>query len=339
MKRPRNTCEDDEDAESVSSPKRPTKAAKDFSGDQSIEIEGDTAESQLEAMLAAEGRPLEQSAPDIDSPPRGFSAMAPSCYVPGIDLAGGVAAAVAQAVALAPPPVTDFSRPVQNLPTREVPVPKNLLEYLMTPEHRCLLLEESGAEVEWDREESQVKLRGSPESLRRATRLLQRVYMHCHWGRSESKVTRLLRPQMLASAICRLSPMNTLRPFEKILNAASPVMTIGKERGNDIMISDQIISRQHCALELDPDRGAVYIIDCSTNGTFLNGVRLPSKTVGKVLISHGDELLFKDPKTGDAEFGYIVNLNELGVRSQLKLSGPRRLLSAEEMSTTSRDLN
>merc|ERR1712187_869318 len=110
-------------------------------------------------------------------------------------------------------------------------------------------------------------------------------------------------------AICRLSPMNTLRPAQKMLNASQPIMSIGKDKQNDVVIPDPIISRQHCVLELDPERGAVYALDCSTNGTFLNGVRLPSKQLGKVLISHGDDLTFKDPASGDQEFGYVVNLN------------------------------
>merc|ERR1712113_1031962 len=132
--------------------------------------------------------------------------------------------------------------------------------------------------------------------------------------------------------------MNTLRSAQKTLNAATPMMSIGKDKQNDVSINDPIISRQHCVLELDPDRGSVYAIDCSTNGTFLNGIRLPSKTVGKVLLSHGDELLLKDPTSGEQEFGYIVNLNELNVRPHVKLEAPRRLLTPEEMSSMNRDL-
>merc|ERR1711948_51867 len=126
--------------------------------------------------------------------------------------------------------------------------------------------------------------------------------------------------------------MNTLRSFEKTLNLSSPIVSIGKEKTNDLVINDPIISRVHVVLELDPDRGAVYAIDCSTNGTFLNGVRLPSKTVGKVLIQHGDELLFKDPATGEQEFGYIVNIQEMNVKDETKLTAPRRILTPEEMS-------
>jgi len=229
----------------------------------------------------------------------------------------------------------DFSRLARaDLPSRDVPVPKELVEHLMTPEHRQLLSEESGADVEWAPEEAQVRLRGSAEQTKRATRLLQRVIMHCHWGRSEMKVKRLLKPRIVESTICRLSPMNTLRPAQKTLNSVTPVMSIGKDRHCDVVIPDPIISRQHCALELDSERGAVYAIDCSTNGTFLNGIRLPSKQVGKVLLTHGDELLFKDPASGEQEFGYIVNLQELQVREEAKLEAPRRLLTPEEQSTS-----
>mmetsp|Transcript_17231 Transcript_17231/g.26007 ORF Transcript_17231/g.26007 Transcript_17231/m.26007 type:complete len:183 (-) Transcript_17231:33-581(-) len=176
-----------------------------------------------------------------------------------------------------------------------------------------------------------VLLRGSDDQIKKATRILQRVLMHCNWGRSLQKVTRLMRPVIVESAICRLSPMNALSPAEKVLNQGSPIMSIGKDKMNDVVIPDQIVSRQHCILELDPERGAVYILDVSTNGTYLNGVRLPNKNVGKVLLSHGDELLFKDPHAGDTEYGYIVNLLEQVVKRPIKYEKPRRLMSAEEM--------
>merc|ERR550532_3046426 len=230
----------------------------------------------------------------------------------------------------------DFSRLSRDLPSRSISVPKELVQYLMTPEHRQLLNEQSGSDVEWAPDEAQVKVRGSAEQVKRATRLLQRVLMHCHWGRSAQKVRRLLKPRIVESLICRLSPMNTLRPAEKLLSSASPVLSIGKDKSNSVVIQDPAISRRHCVLELDPERGAVYAIDCSTNGTFLNGVRLPSKQVGKVLLSHGDELLFKDPAGGDQEFGYIVNLNELHVKPEVKLEAPRRLLTPEEMANSGR---
>merc|ERR550532_133819 len=137
----------------------------------------------------------------------------------------------------------DFSRLSRDLPSRSISVPKELVQYLMTPEHRQLLNEQSGSDVEWAPEEAQVKVRGSAEQVKRATRLLQRVLMHCHWGKSEAKVKRLLKPRMVESAICRLSPMNTLRPAEKHLSLASPTLRIGKDKANDVVIQDAIISR------------------------------------------------------------------------------------------------
>merc|ERR1712039_462468 len=125
--------------------------------------------------------------------------------------------------------------------------------------------------------------------------------------------------------------MNTLRPAQKTLNISTPFLSIGKDKGNDVSIQDPLVSRTHCVLELDTDRGSVYAIDCSTNGTFLNGIRMPNKNVGKVLISHGDELLFKDPATGDQEFGYIVNLQELHVKTQAKLKAPKRILESSRV--------
>merc|ERR1719359_825861 len=225
----------------------------------------------------------------------------------------------------------DFSRLTANTPSRSVPVPKELSQHLMTPEHRAILTEESGADVEWAPEENQVHLRGSAEQLKKAQRLLTRVTTHCHWGRSEAKVKRILRPPQAESVVVRLSPMNTLRPAEKMLSMGH-TLSIGKDKANDTVIPDAIVSRQHCVLELDAERGSVYILDCSTNGTFLNGRRLPGKSAGKVLLSHGDELLLKDPGSGDQEYGYIVNINELHVREAVKLEAPRRLLTQDEIS-------
>mmetsp|Transcript_22806 Transcript_22806/g.77660 ORF Transcript_22806/g.77660 Transcript_22806/m.77660 type:complete len:354 (+) Transcript_22806:41-1102(+) len=334
---------DDDSEGSSASPKRARMSAgslsgKGFSGGFGNAEGGgaaDTAEAELEAMLAAEKQPA--AGGGFSSGPAGM----PTGLAPGAAAAASAAPMPSAAVPGAPQVVEttpmDFRSTRENLPVREVPVPKNLCEYLMTPEHRRILCEESGADVEWDPAATLVELRGSPEQVKKATRILQRVLMHCHWGRSTRKVSRLLRPVVVESSICRLSPMNSLRAVEKTLNIGSPMMTIGKDKANDVCIPDAILSRQHCVIELDPERGAVYAIDCSTNGTYLNGIRLPAKTVGKVLLSHGDELLFKDPAGGDAEFGYIVNLLEQVVRQHVKYDAPRRLLTPEEMSSGGRD--
>jgi len=317
-----------------------------------IDADGPSAETQLEALLreneyggnggiaAFPGKP--------SMPPSGMSGV-PKMSPPGTapsgtspSTVGLTGASIARREAEGDDPRVettpmDFSRLTRDMPTRAIPVPKGLVPYLMTPENRQVLIEESGADVEWFPDEGSVKLRGSQEQVKRATRLLQRVLMHCHWGKNEAKVRQLLKPRMVESAICRLSPMSTLRQVEKLLSAATPTISIGKDKANDLVIQDAIISRVHCVLELDAERGAVYIVDCSTNGTFLNGHRLPSKTVGKVLCSHGDELLFKDPAMGDREFGYTLNIIDLSVKPDVKLEAPRRLLTSEESAKYGRD--
>lgn len=340
---------DDDDAESLSvdeseseSPKPKPKRARGGKFTDTGPALPDDAELELEEMLRAEHQPPSQAAKQPGGPfgsGMGMGAPPGPGAPPGLGGRAGMVPPESQGPLVETTPM-DFSRlsaHTQNLPTRDVPVPKDLCPYLMTSEHRILLMEEGGAEVEWEPEKRVVKLRGSQEQVKRATRLLQRVMMHCHWGKSETKVSRLIRPKTVESVKIRLSPMNTLRPVEKTLSCANTVLTIGKEKGNDLMIADNVISRQHCVLELDTERGAVYAIDCSTNGTFLNDVRLPAKTVGKVLISHGDELLFKDPQQGDREFGYVVCLFELQVKEHAKLEAPRRLLTQEDISVSNRD--
>lgn len=234
----------------------------------------------------------------------------------------------------------DFSRldTSKDLVSHSMKIPKEIVHHLMTPDHKQMIMESSGAEVEWKPESHLALVRGSIEQLKVASKLLERVKTHCRWGSSEDKVRRLLRPRIIETGLCRLSPMDQLdpahkklRPADKMLSAARPRLSIGKDKDNDVVINDALISRQHCFVELDAKRGSLYVTDCSTNGTFLNGVRLPSRKVGKVLLSHGDELLLKDPAKGDKEFGYIVNISEITVKPDVKLEAPRRMLTAEDI--------
>lgn len=312
--------EDDESSEEVG--KRKKKAGGfSNSGPPPAPDDGPSAELQLDQMLSGAMAP-------------------PAAGLGGLDLLGmnlgGSAAPPLDPNKPATTPM-DFSRLGSNLLSESVKVPVDIVEYVMTPENRQILLEETGADAEWAPDESKVHLRGSAEQIKKASRLLQRVLMHCNWGKSEAKVRRLLKPRMIESAALRLSPMNTLPSGSKTLSLGQPQFSIGKISGNDLVIPAQILSRQHCVLELDPERGAIYAIDCSTNGTFLNGLRLPPKTSGKVLVSHGDELLLCDPATGEQEFGYIISIQELHVKEQMALKAPRRILDANETGTRGRD--
>eukprot|EP00747_Dinoflagellata_sp_TGD_P130837 gnl/TRDRNA2_/TRDRNA2_174884_c0_seq1.p1 gnl/TRDRNA2_/TRDRNA2_174884_c0~~gnl/TRDRNA2_/TRDRNA2_174884_c0_seq1.p1 ORF type:complete len:296 (-),score=51.96 gnl/TRDRNA2_/TRDRNA2_174884_c0_seq1:133-1020(-) len=221
-------------------------------------------------------------------------------------------------------------------PSTSLRVPKEIVAHLMTEQSRELLKKQCGADVEWDLDDCTVLFYGSADQQNAAMRLVQRVSTHCLWGSSEDKVMRIIKNKKAESVLLRLSPMvNTLKPAEKMLSAAEgrTTLTIGKEKTNDVQIKDPIISRQHCVLEFDPDRGSVYAIEFSTNGTFLNGRRLPSKKSGKVLLSHGDELLFKDPATNrHIEFGYVININEVAVKAEADVGKYRKILTAEERS-------
>merc|ERR1712060_568360 len=105
--------------------------------------------------------------------------------------------------------------------------------------------------------------------------------------------------------------MGALKAFEYAFDGVSrKKLTLGKGSENDVVIPDELVSRRHCELEFH--KGCVYVCDVSTNGTFLNGRRLPQKkgSKNKVLVTHGDELLFKSPDR-DGEFGYMVNLKQV----------------------------
>lgn len=228
----------------------------------------------------------------------------------------------------------DFSRlDGKAMPSNTMKLPKEIAQHLMTSEHRTIIMEESGADVEWNVEARTAVVRGSNDQVKAATKLLERVRTHCHWGSREEKVRTLLRPRMIEKALCRLSPMDVihkLRTVDKSLSAGQ-TLSIGKGKENDAIVNDAIVSRVHCLIELDDKKGTFYVTDMSTNGTFLNGFRLPSAKQGKVLLSHGDELLLKDPASGNKEFGYIVNINVLTEKPEVKLEAPRRTLTSAEI--------
>jgi hypothetical protein len=80
------------------------------------------------------------------------------------------------------------------------------------------------------------------------------------------------------------SPSETLKhaiyPLVKGEYASGPVnaFTIGRVDGNDMIMPDYAISKQHAIIEIK--RGTYTIRDCeSTNGTMVNGKRLDKKPV------------------------------------------------------------
>lgn len=205
--------------------------------------------------------------------------------------------------------------PVSSRSEKMIKVPQDQVSSVMTVRTKKVLCEATGVDIDW--EPPNARLQGMPAQIAQAEKMLLRVMKHCLWGVSETKVLHLLKPPPAHSDVqggsvrLRLTPMNTLKPVEVALTSAKRTITIGKGAENDVVVADQMVSRRHCVIDLDHHRGGVYIVDLSTNGTYLNGRQLPNKSGGKVVLMHGDELLLKNPQQGHTEFGYIVNLQQI----------------------------
>ncbi len=68
------------------------------------------------------------------------------------------------------------------------------------------------------------------------------------------------------------------------------VKTIGRGQNNNIVVYDDKVSRIHLQMIQD-DRGNISVVDVgSTNGTFVNGIRI----AGETRLKAGDELRIGD---------------------------------------------
>jgi len=198
---------------------------------------------------------------------------------------------------------------------RKLAIPEAQIPYVMTVATKQAISEATGAEIQW--EPPCTRIIGTGVQAAKAEKMLLRVTKHCLWGASGEKVAALLRPfreggeKNEASIRLRLTPMSNLKAFELALTGAKRTVKVGKGAENDIVVPDALVSRKHCVLSFERHSGSLYVYDHSTNGTFLNGKRLPGKKSGKVILMHGDELLLKNPEHGDGEFGYIVNVQQV----------------------------
>jgi diguanylate cyclase (GGDEF)-like protein len=73
-----------------------------------------------------------------------------------------------------------------------------------------------------------------------------------------------------------------------MLRLGDSVTTLGRSSENSIPLTDITISRWHAEITNDRDRGLVLIDQGSTNGTFVNGSRIPSRK--PVIIKDGDRV-------------------------------------------------
>jgi len=70
---------------------------------------------------------------------------------------------------------------------------------------------------------------------------------------------------------------------------AVETITVGRNKDNKIIIKDQRVSGNHCSIVRHRD-GSVSLVDYSTNGTFVNGQRVP----GEFRLTRGDRVLLSN---------------------------------------------
>jgi hypothetical protein len=78
------------------------------------------------------------------------------------------------------------------------------------------------------------------------------------------------------------------------LSLDRPVITLGRESTNDLVLLDDLASRQHAQIRRQPEGLVIYDMN-STNGTFVNGERVAQHLLrpGDVIAVGDTELLFQ----------------------------------------------
>eukprot|EP00930_Biecheleria_cincta_P103949 TRINITY_DN9605_c0_g2_i1.p1 TRINITY_DN9605_c0_g2~~TRINITY_DN9605_c0_g2_i1.p1 ORF type:complete len:325 (-),score=79.31 TRINITY_DN9605_c0_g2_i1:71-1024(-) len=107
----------------------------------------------------------------------------------------------------------------------------------------------------------------------------------------------------------RLEPLKPGLPeFERVLGENRQSVVIGSNRSKvDVNVADDVVSKKHVSLNLIGIKGelALCIIDHSTNGSYVNGTRLPGRDK-RFRIRSGDKLTLKAPDL-DEDFGWKLD--------------------------------
>ena len=121
------------------------------------------------------------------------------------------------------------------------------------------------------------------------------------------------------------------------LNLDKPVVTIGRAPGNDLVLPHPSVSSRHAQISKQPD-GKFQIRDLgSTNGTYLNGVRIPASAVAgagdRVTVGAVTLLLGARGIEGAQRAKVRLDLMQIGLTVKDRSSGkPRSLLENINMS-------
>lgn len=199
---------------------------------------------------------------------------------------------------------------------------EDLRDALLDPSNMKQLLTRTSLLSVTQAEDGKIILRApSKQSMKDAMSVLARVAHHCAWGCNMTKVGLLLREKpekAIHTVVIRLAATSSrMQTQEGRVNPRSDKLRIGTDARQCQVVVEAIagISRKHATISFEQDKGACYIQDMSTNGTRLNGKRLPRPPYkhpmdARVRIFHGDELVLSLTPEGE-ELGYVINLHEL----------------------------
>eukprot|EP00746_Dinoflagellata_sp_MGD_P004878 gnl/MRDRNA2_/MRDRNA2_109420_c0_seq1.p1 gnl/MRDRNA2_/MRDRNA2_109420_c0~~gnl/MRDRNA2_/MRDRNA2_109420_c0_seq1.p1 ORF type:complete len:308 (-),score=85.42 gnl/MRDRNA2_/MRDRNA2_109420_c0_seq1:46-894(-) len=120
------------------------------------------------------------------------------------------------------------------------------------------------------------------------------VYGLDYSGRSQDRQKRAI--------MLRMEPLKpNLKEFEGVLGEERQTVTIGGNRKVvDLFVNDEMVSKKHlvlCVIGVHNEL-ALAVVDHSTNGTYINGKKIPQRQK-RFRVRSGDKITLKDPRIED----------------------------------------
>lgn len=91
----------------------------------------------------------------------------------------------------------------------------------------------------------------------------------------------------------------TAKDFDMVLDS----IIVGRKKECQHRILNTKVSGKHCSITADKDSGIFTLIDLSTNGTFVNGQKIPSGEPFK--ISSGDKIYLLNDEAEGTKVGFV----------------------------------